>query len=64
VGPDFPALTGQSALYLSNQLTAWKTGTRPPGPMGLMTVVAKKLSDAEVSAVAEHFASLPTGATR
>jgi len=64
VGPDFPALTGQSALYLANQLTAWKTGTRPPGPMGLMAVVAKKLSDAEVSAVAEHFASLPTGATR
>ena len=64
VGPDFPALAGQSALYLANQLTAWKTGARPPGPMGLMAVVAKKLSDAEVGAVAEHFASLPTGATR
>ena len=64
VGPDFPALAGQSALYLANQLTGWKTGARPSGPMGLMAVVAKKLSDAEVGAVAEHFASLPTGATR
>jgi len=64
VGPDFPALTGQSAAYLANQLTAWKTGTRPPGPMSLMAVVAKKLSDAEVIAVADHFASLPTGASR
>lgn len=45
VGPDFTALAGQSATYLSNQLTAWKTGARPPGPMGLMAVVAKKLSD-------------------
>lgn len=64
VGPDFPALTGQGALYLSNQLMAWKAGTRPPGPMGLMAVVAKKLSDAEVRAVADYFASLPTGASK
>ncbi len=59
VGPDFPALTGQSASYLANQLTAWKTGARPPGPMGLMAVVAKKLSEAEVLAIANHYASLP-----
>lgn len=64
VGPDFPPLTGQSATYLANQLTAWKSGARPPGPMGLMAVVAKKLSDAEVRAVAEHYASLPAKATR
>ena len=62
VGPDFPALAGQSAIYLANQLTAWKTGARPPGPMGLMAVVAKKLSETEVSAVAEHYASLPAKA--
>lgn len=60
VGQDFPALAGQSATYLANQLTAWKTGARPPGPMGLMAVVAKKLSEAEVRAVADHYASLPT----
>ena len=63
-GPDFPALAGQSAPYLSSQLTAWKTGARPPGPMGLMAVVANKLSEAEVRAVAEHYASLPASAAR
>ena len=55
MGPDFPPLAGQSATYLANQLTAWKTGTRPPGPLGLMAVVAKKLSEADVLAVAEHW---------
>ena len=64
VGPDFPALVGQSATYLSSQLTGWKTGARPPGPMGLMAVVAKKLSDADVRAIAEHYASLPAAVAR
>lgn len=64
VGLDFPALSGQGATYLANQLMAWKTGARPPGPMGLMAVVAKKLSDAEVRAVAEHYASLPAKSAR
>jgi cytochrome c553 len=58
VGSDFPALAGQSATYLANQLTAWKTGARPPGPLGLMAVVANKLSEAEVRAVADHYAAL------
>lgn len=64
VGPDFPALVGQSATYLANQLTAWRTGARPPGPMGLMADVARKLSEAEVRAVADHYASLPSRAAR
>jgi cytochrome c553 len=64
VGPDFPPLAGQSASYLANQLTAWKTGARPPGPLGLMAVVAKKLSEADLRAVADHYASLPAKAAR
>lgn len=59
VGPDFPPLAGQSAIYLANQLKAWKTGARPPGPMGLMSVVARKLTEAEVLAIADHYAALP-----
>jgi cytochrome c553 len=59
VGPDFPLLAGQSAAYLAGQLTAWKAGTRPPGPMGLMTVVAKKLSDDDVRAIPDYYAELP-----
>lgn len=61
-GPDFPALTGQSAAYLASQLSAWKAGTRPPGPLNLMAVVAKKLSDADIRSVSEHFAALPVSA--
>lgn len=64
VGPDFPALAGQSASYLANQLTAWQAGARPPGPMGLMAVIARKLSAAEVRAVADHYASLPARGAR
>jgi cytochrome c553 len=64
VGPDFPPLAGQSATYLSSQLTAWQTGARPPGPLGLMAVVAKKLSEVEVRAVADHYASLPAKGVR
>ena len=64
VGPDFPALAGQGATYLANQLTAWQTGARPPGPMGLMPAIAKKLSEAEVRAVAVHYASMPPTAAR
>ena len=63
VGGDFPAIAGQGAAYLTNQLTAWKTGARPPGPMGLMAQVARKLSDDEVRAVARHYAALPARAT-
>lgn len=58
VGADFPTLAGQSAAYIANQLTAWKTGARPPGPLGLMGIVANKLSESEVRAVAEHYGSL------
>lgn len=64
VGPDFPLLAGQSATYLAGQLSAWKAGKRPPGPMGLMAVVAKKLSEADVRAIAEHYADLPAKAAR
>jgi cytochrome c553 len=64
VGHDFPALTGQSATYLANQLAAWKTGARPPGPQGLMAAVAKKLSAAELRAVADHYAALPARAAQ
>lgn len=64
VGPDFPPLAGQSATYLASQLTAWKAGARPPGPLGLMAVVAQKLSEAEVRAVAGHYAALPARTAR
>lgn len=59
VGSDFPALAGQPADYLAGQLQAWKSGARPPGPLSLMAVVADKLSQAEMDAVALHYAAQP-----
>lgn len=58
VGTVFPALAGQSALYIENQLRGWQQGTRPPGPLGLMKAIASKLSAADIRAVAAYFAAL------
>lgn len=55
VGPAFPALAGQSSAYISTQLHAFKSGTRPGGPLDLMKAVAGKLSDADITAVSNHF---------
>ena len=60
IGANFPALAGQSSVYLVNQLQAWQKGTRDPGPMGLMGAIAKKLSDADVHAVADYFSQQPS----
>ena len=56
VGAVFPPLTGQPAAYIAAQLHGWKAGTRPPGPMALMPMVASKLSDADIAAVAAYYA--------
>lgn len=63
IGTRFPALAGQSSVYLVNQLKAWQTGTRNPGPLGLMGAIAKKLSDADIHAVADYFSQQPTAST-
>lgn len=55
IGAAFPALAGQSSAYVAAQLRAFKTGTRPGGPLNLMKVVAAKLSDADIDAVAHHY---------
>ncbi len=60
VGASFPPLAGQPAAYLEQQLKAWRTGDRPPGPLGLMQIVARKLSDADSKAVSDYYAQLPS----
>jgi cytochrome c553 len=55
VGPVFPALTGQSSTYIAAQLHAFKSGSRSGGPLNLMKVVASKLSDGDITAVAGYF---------
>jgi cytochrome c553 len=62
VGPNLPPLAGLPADYVTAQLNAWRAGTRAPGPLGLMQGVAKKLTDADVAAVAAYYAGLAASA--
>lgn len=55
IGAAFPALAGQSSAYIAAQLHAFKSGARVGGPQDLMKVVASKLSDGDITAVATYF---------
>lgn len=59
VGEQFPAIVGQSAAYLREQMLAWKQGKRNPGPLSLMGDIAQRMDDAQITAVADYFAGLP-----
>jgi len=58
IGATFPALAGQHASYIKNQIQAWKTGQRRNDPNGLMQGIARRLSPDEVKAVSAYMASL------
>ena len=62
VGASFPPLAGQPAAYLVQQLQAWHGDGRPPGPLGLMQQIARKLSDADIQAVSAYYAGLGAAA--
>jgi len=57
MGSTFPAISGQSATYISSQIDAWKSGTRANDPVGLMKSVADKLSVDQVEAVSAFLAN-------
>lgn len=57
LGATFPAITGQSAMYISSQIEALKTGTRTNDPVGLMKSVADKLSAEQAEAVSAFLAN-------
>lgn len=61
VGAHFPALAGQHAGYIVKQLEAWRDGSRRNDPQDLMKVVAERLPEADIAAVAAYFASLEAG---
>ena len=65
--PALPYLAGQDADYARATLGDWRSGARRSDPSGMMPVIAKQLSDADVDAVATYFASLappaPTNAS-
>ena len=57
VGAAFPPLAGQPASYIIGQLQTWQAGKRPPGPLGLMGVITRRLTSADISALTEWFAT-------
>ncbi|HEX5337561.1 MAG TPA: c-type cytochrome, partial [Gallionella sp.] len=52
----FPRLGGQHAEYTTNQLNAFRSGARANAPM--MKVIAGKMSDQEIAAVADYIQGL------
>lgn len=57
IAPGFPAISGQPALYIKNQLGHWRKGKRSNDPVGLMQAVVKQLDDAEIAVVADYLAT-------
>lgn len=55
---DFPPIAGKDAGYLATQLKDYRSGARED-PM--MNAIAGDLSDADITGLAEHFASLKGG---
>jgi cytochrome c553 len=54
----FPRLAGQYAEYTESQLKAFRTGSRSNDPNRAMRTIAAKMTDAEISAVADYAAGL------
>ncbi|MGB0894395.1 MAG: c-type cytochrome [Parashewanella sp.] len=54
----FPAVASQQPDYLKSQLTKFRSGDRHNDLNGMMSDVAKKLTDADIDALAQYLASL------
>ncbi|MBI3479120.1 MAG: cytochrome c4 [Nitrosomonadales bacterium] len=54
----FPVLGGQTRDYVIKQLRDMRSGARHNDPAGMMGDIAKKLSDAEISALADYISEL------
>jgi cytochrome c553 len=54
----FPRIAGQHAEYTEAQLKAFRSGERANDPNRMMRVVAGRLTDREIKAVAEYVAGL------
>jgi cytochrome c553 len=57
--PTYPYLAGQHAAYLKASLNAWKGGGRKTDPSQQMPMIAKRLSDSDITAVSAYFAAQP-----
>lgn len=58
IGSEFPRLSWQLPSYTEKQLRLWKTGKRKNDPLHLMSTIAKKLTNGEISAVASFLGNM------
>lgn len=58
VGANFPPLAGLPAAYITEQLQAWKSAERPPGPLALMPTILRHLSDQDIADVSAYYAGM------
>lgn len=54
----YPRISGQHAEYIETQLKAFRDGARANDPNKMMRMVALKMTDAEIKAVADYIAGL------
>ncbi|MBI3480609.1 MAG: c-type cytochrome [Nitrosomonadales bacterium] len=54
----YPVIGGQNKEYLRAQLLNWRSGKRANSPGGMMNMVAKPLTNAEIEALAEYISGL------
>lgn len=59
VGTAFPPLAGQNERYIHDQIKAWRDGRRSADPLGMMQVIAERLSEQQIAAVAAWLAQQP-----
>jgi cytochrome c553 len=57
-GPLLPALAAQPAAYTAGQLNAFRAGERKNDDDAVMRALAKRLSDADIKALAEYYAGM------
>ena len=58
-GEHFPAIAGQHANYLVNELKAWQAGTRANDPIGIMGMIAGRMSVEQIEAVSAYLSTQP-----
>ena len=56
--PSVPNLASQHTGYTAAQLHLWKDGVRKNDPMNVMATIARKMTDADIEAVAAYYARI------
>ena len=58
-GPLLPRLAGQSREYFTDQMTAFRNGSRQNDAVGVMRAFSQRLTDSEIAALAQSYPGPP-----